>query len=52
VCHAVHLRQIVLFYDYSECPEPTDLRNALENVFTDNAVENITFKEWILTGVN
>jgi hypothetical protein len=37
------------FCDCSECPGPTDLKNTLENVFTDNAIENITFKEWILT---
>jgi hypothetical protein len=33
----------------SECPEPTDLENTLEDVFTDNAIENITFKQWTLT---
>jgi hypothetical protein len=37
------------FRDCSECPGPTDLENTLENVFTDNAIENITFKQWILT---
>jgi hypothetical protein len=26
-----------------------DLENSLEDLFTDNAVENITFKQWILT---
>jgi hypothetical protein len=30
------------FGDCSECPGPTDLEN--EGVFTDNAIENITFK--------
>jgi hypothetical protein len=35
--------------DCSESPEPTDLENTLEDVFTDNAIENITFKQWILT---
>jgi hypothetical protein len=24
-------------------------RNTLEDVFTDNAIENITIKQWILT---
>jgi hypothetical protein len=38
------------FRDCSECPEPTDLENTLEDVFTGNAIENITFKQWISTG--
>jgi hypothetical protein len=29
----------------SECPGPTDLENTLKDVFTDNAIENITFKK-------
>jgi hypothetical protein len=37
------------FHDLSEYPEPTDLENTLEDVFTDNAIENITFKQWIST---
>jgi predicted metal-binding protein len=37
------------FHDCSECPGPTDLENTLEDVFTDNAIENITFTQWILT---
>jgi hypothetical protein len=41
--------QIVFFYDCCECPEPIDLENTLEDVFIDNAIENITFKQWILT---
>jgi predicted metal-binding protein len=45
---ATHLRQIV-FSDCSECPGPTDSENTLEDVFTDNAIENITVKRWILT---
>jgi hypothetical protein len=36
------------FCDCSECPGPTNLDNTLEDVFTDNAIENSTFKEWIL----
>jgi hypothetical protein len=36
------------FPNCSECPRPTDLQTALENVFTDNANENIIFKQWIL----
>jgi hypothetical protein len=32
------------FHECSECPGPVDLENTLENVFTDNAIENITFK--------
>jgi hypothetical protein len=32
------------FYDCSEYPGPTNLENKLEDVFTDNAIENITFK--------
>jgi predicted metal-binding protein len=35
--------------DCGECPGPPDLENTLEDVFTDNAIENITFKQWILT---
>jgi hypothetical protein len=37
------------FCDCSECPGPTNLENTLKDVFTDNAIENITFKEWIST---
>jgi hypothetical protein len=37
------------FCDSSECPGPTDLENTLQDVFTDNAIENITFKQWIST---
>jgi hypothetical protein len=37
------------FHDYSECPGPTDLENTLQYVFTDNATENIAFKQWIST---
>jgi hypothetical protein len=37
------------FHDCSECPGPTNLDNTLEDVFTDNGIENITFKQWILT---
>jgi hypothetical protein len=37
------------FRDCSESPEPTDLENTLEDVFTDNAIEKITFKLWIST---
>jgi hypothetical protein len=29
----------------SECPGSTNLENTLEDVFTDNAIENITFKQ-------
>jgi hypothetical protein len=36
------------FCDCSECPGPTNLENTLEDVFSDNAIENITFKQWIL----
>jgi hypothetical protein len=32
------------FRDCSERPGPTDLENTLEDVFTDNAIENIAFK--------
>jgi hypothetical protein len=39
------------FCDCNECPGPTDLENTLEDVFTDNAIESITFKQWILTQV-
>jgi hypothetical protein len=39
----------LFFRDCSECPEPADLENTLEDVFTDNAFENITFKQWIST---
>jgi hypothetical protein len=42
-------RHVVFFFcDYSECPGPTDLENTLD-VFTDNAFENIAFKQWIST---
>jgi predicted metal-binding protein len=37
------------FHDCGECPGPTDLENTLEDVFSDNAIENITFKQWIST---
>jgi hypothetical protein len=37
------------FRDCSECSGPTDLENTLEDVFTDNAIGNITFKQWIST---
>jgi hypothetical protein len=37
------------FRDCSKCPGPTNLENTLEDVFTDNAIENITFKQWIST---
>jgi hypothetical protein len=37
------------FHECSECPGPTNLENTLEDVFTDIATENITFKQWILT---
>jgi hypothetical protein len=40
------------FHDCSECPGPTDLENTLEVVFADYAIENITIKQWISTGVN
>jgi hypothetical protein len=36
---------------FCECckyPGPTNLENTSEGVFTDNAMENITFKQWIL----
>jgi hypothetical protein len=36
-------------HDCGECAGPTNLENILENVFTDNATQNITFKQWILT---
>jgi hypothetical protein len=37
---------------FCECckyPGPTNLENTSEGVFSDNAMENITFKQWILT---
>jgi hypothetical protein len=34
---------------FGECPRPTDLENTLEDVFSDNAIESITFKQWIST---
>jgi hypothetical protein len=37
------------FCDCNESPGPTNLEDTLEDVFTDNAKENITFKQWILT---
>jgi hypothetical protein len=37
------------FHDCSLYPGPTDLENTLEDVFTDNAIENITFKKWVST---
>jgi hypothetical protein len=40
---------LFLFRNCGECPGPTDLENTLENVFTDNAIENITFEQWIST---
>jgi hypothetical protein len=59
VCAHVHVRVTIqsacgkfYFCDYGECPERTDLENALEDVFTDNAIESITFEQWIFTGVN
>jgi hypothetical protein len=39
----------LFFLDCSECPGPTNLENTLEDVFSDNAIENITFKQWIST---
>jgi hypothetical protein len=36
------------FRDCSECPGPTSLENTLEDVFTENGNENITFKQLIL----
>jgi hypothetical protein len=36
-------------HDCSEFLGPTNLENTLEDVFTDNAIENVTFKQWILT---
>jgi hypothetical protein len=39
----------LFFRDCSECPGPTDFENTLEDIFTDNAIENITFKQWIST---
>jgi hypothetical protein len=39
----------LFFCDCSECPGPADLKNALEDVFTDNSIENITLKQWIST---
>jgi hypothetical protein len=37
------------FHGCSECPGPTNSENILEDVFIYNAIENITFKQWILT---
>jgi hypothetical protein len=40
------------FCDCSVCLGPTDLENTVEDVqdvFTNNAIENITFKQWVLT---
>jgi hypothetical protein len=37
------------FRECSECPGPTNLENKLEDVFTNNAIENTTFKQWIST---
>jgi predicted metal-binding protein len=39
----------LFFCDCGECPGPTALENILEDVFADNAIEYITFKEWIST---
>jgi hypothetical protein len=39
----------LFFHDCSECPEHTDLENTSEDVVTDIAIENITFKQWIST---
>jgi hypothetical protein len=39
----------LFFHDCSECPGPNGLENTLEDVFTDNAIENIAFKQWIST---
>jgi hypothetical protein len=37
------------FHDCSECTGPTDLENTVKAIFTDEAIRNITFKQWILT---
>jgi hypothetical protein len=37
------------FHDHSECPGCTDVENTLEDVFTDEAIENSGFQQ---TGVN
>jgi hypothetical protein len=39
------------FCDCSECLGHTNLENTLGNVFADHAIEDITLKPWILTGV-
>jgi predicted metal-binding protein len=39
----------LFFCDCSECPGPTALENTLEDVFTHNTIENITFSQWIST---
>jgi hypothetical protein len=39
----------LFFHDCSEYSGPNDLENILEDIFTNNAIENITFKQWILT---
>jgi hypothetical protein len=41
---------IFFSHDCSECHRPTKLANTLEYVFTGNALENLTFKQQILTG--
>jgi tRNA A-37 threonylcarbamoyl transferase component Bud32 len=35
--------------DCGECPGHINLEEILEIMFTDNAVENITFKQWVST---
>jgi hypothetical protein len=38
--------------DCSECPKTTDIEDTLEDVFSDNAIENITFSGFQQTSVN
>jgi hypothetical protein len=45
ICNPPHINYF--FRDCSECPGPIDIENTLEDVFTDNAIENTTFKQWI-----
>jgi hypothetical protein len=45
---SIHLRQIVFSLNCSICARPADLQTALDDVFTDNANENI-FRQLILT---
>jgi hypothetical protein len=47
ICNPPHTN--CFSHDCSECPGPADLENTLEDVFTDNAIENIAFKWWIST---